>query len=124
MPSDACPYPEEPCVACVNGLAGFMSERATGTAFGSTSCVGSVGTWAASTGSSAGEEASNAPGITSVCTCQPRAGGDGEASSRGEASARMNVPWVGGSTSVPSTVSPARGVRWKRAAKAERERCA
>ena len=66
LPSDACPYPEEPCVACVSVLAGFMSERATGTAFGSTSCVGSVGTGAASTDSSAGEEASNAPGITSV----------------------------------------------------------
>ena len=39
------------CVACVSVLAGFMSERATGTAFGSTSCVGSVGTGAASTGS-------------------------------------------------------------------------
>ena len=49
-----------------NGLASFMSERATGTAFGSTSCVGSVGTLAASTEWFAGEEASNAPGITSV----------------------------------------------------------
>ena len=47
-------------------LAGFMSERATGTAFGSTSCVGSVGTGAASTRSSAGEEAHDAAGITSV----------------------------------------------------------
>ena len=52
--------------AYVSGLAGFMSERATGTAFGSTSCVGGVGTSAASMDSSAGEEASNAPGITSV----------------------------------------------------------
>jgi len=43
-----------------------MSERATGTAFGSTCCVGGVGTSAASMDSSAGEEASNAPGITSV----------------------------------------------------------
>ncbi len=66
LPSDACPYPEEPCVAYANGLAGFMSERATGTAFGSTCCVGGVGTSAASMDSSAGEEASNAPGITSV----------------------------------------------------------
>ena len=63
LPSDACPYPEEPCVACANGLAGFMSERATGTAFGSTSCVGTL---AASTDSSAGEEAHDAAGITSV----------------------------------------------------------
>ena len=44
-------------------LAGSMSERATGTAFGSTSCVG---TGAASTDSSAGEEAHDAAGITSV----------------------------------------------------------
>ena len=66
LPSDACPYPEEPCVACANGLAGFMSERATGTAFGSTWCVGSVGTGAASMDLSAGEEAPDAPGITSV----------------------------------------------------------
>ena len=35
-------------------------------AFGSTSCVGSVGTGVASTDSSAGEEAPDAPGITSV----------------------------------------------------------
>ena len=57
-------------------LAGFTSEKATGTAFGSTSCVGSVGTGAASTDSSAGQEAHAAPGITSVRTCQPKAGGD------------------------------------------------
>ena len=44
----------------------FMSERATGTVFGNTSCVGSVGTSAASTEWSAGKEASNAPGIMSV----------------------------------------------------------
>ena len=65
MPSDACPYPEEPCVACANGLAGFMSERATGSAFGSTSSVGGVGTSAASTEWFAGKEAHNAHGTTS-----------------------------------------------------------
>ena len=47
-------------------LASFMSERATGTAFGNTCCVGGDGTSAASTEWSAGEEASNAPGIMSV----------------------------------------------------------
>ena len=50
----------------MNVLASFMSERATGTAFGNTSCVGGVGTSAASTEWFAGEEASNASGITSV----------------------------------------------------------
>ena len=43
-----------------------MSERATGTAFGNTCCVGSVGTSAAATEWSAGKEASNAPGIMFV----------------------------------------------------------
>ena len=57
--------PPRACVAYVNGLVGFMSEKVTNTAFDSTSCAGSVGTGAASTESSAGEEASNAPGITS-----------------------------------------------------------
>jgi len=50
----------------VNGLASFMSERAIGTAFIRSSCVGGVGTSAASTEWFAGKEASNAPGITSV----------------------------------------------------------
>ena len=50
----------------MNVLASFMSERATGNAFGNTCCVGGVGTLAASTEWSAGEEASNAPGIMSV----------------------------------------------------------
>ena len=36
---------------------GLMSERATGNAFGSTSCVGGVGTSVASTESSAGKDA-------------------------------------------------------------------
>ena len=58
--------PPRGCVACVSVLASFMSERATGTAFGNTSCVGGVGTLAASTEWSAGKEASNAPGIMSV----------------------------------------------------------
>ena len=40
-------------------------ERATGNAFGSTSCVGGVGTLAASTEWFAGKEACNAHGITS-----------------------------------------------------------
>ena len=66
MPGSGTGCCQEANVACANGLAGFMSERATGNAFGSTSCVGSVGTLAASTEGSAGEEASNAPGITSV----------------------------------------------------------
>ena len=42
------------CVAYANGLAGFMSERATGTAFFRSCCVGNVGRMghgAASTGS-------------------------------------------------------------------------
>ena len=52
-------------VAYVNVLASFMSERATGNAFGSTSCVGGVGTSAASTEWFAGKEASNAPCTTS-----------------------------------------------------------
>ena len=52
--------------ASSNVLASFMSERATGNAFGNTCCVGSVGTSAASTEWSAGKEASNAPGIMSV----------------------------------------------------------
>ena len=43
--------PPRGCVACVSVLAGFMSERATPVAFGSTSCVGGGGTSAASTGS-------------------------------------------------------------------------
>jgi hypothetical protein len=43
--------------------------------------------------------------------------------SRGEASARMNALCLGGSTSSPNTVFSARGVRRKRAAKAERDRC-
>jgi hypothetical protein len=47
----------------VGMLASFMSERATGTAFGNTCCVG---TSAASTEWFAGEEASNAPGNMSV----------------------------------------------------------
>ena len=50
----------------MNVLVGFMSEKAIGTAFDSTSCAGSVGTGAASMDSSAGEEAPDAPGITSV----------------------------------------------------------
>jgi hypothetical protein len=37
-------------VAYVNVLAGFMAERATGNAFGSTCCVGGGGTSAASMG--------------------------------------------------------------------------
>ena len=45
--------------------AGFMSARATGTAFFRSCCVGSVGPLAASTEWSAGKEASNAPGTTS-----------------------------------------------------------
>ena len=39
--------PPRGCVACVNVLASFMSERATGNAFGNTCCVGGVGTLAA-----------------------------------------------------------------------------
>ena len=50
----------------MNVLVGFMSEKVTDTAFDSTSCAGSVGTGAAWTDSSAGEEAPNAPGITSA----------------------------------------------------------
>ena len=64
--------PPRVCVAYVNVLVGFMSEKVTDTAFDSTSCVGSVGTGAASTGSSAGEEAPDAPGITSVRTASQR----------------------------------------------------
>ena len=44
------------CVAYVSGLAGFMSERAIGNAFGSTSCVGGGGFSAASTESLAEKE--------------------------------------------------------------------
>ncbi len=36
--------PPRGCAAYVNVLASFMSERATGNVFGSTSCVGGVGT--------------------------------------------------------------------------------
>jgi len=49
----------------VSVLAGFMSERAIGNAFGSIYSVGNVGTLAASTEWFAGKEASNAPGIMS-----------------------------------------------------------
>ena len=39
--------PLKVCVAYLNVLVGFMSEKVTDTAFDSTSCVGSVGTGAA-----------------------------------------------------------------------------
>jgi hypothetical protein len=55
--------PPRGCVACAFVLASCMSERATGNAFFRSSCIGSL---AASTEWSAGEEASNAHGITSV----------------------------------------------------------
>ena len=56
--------PPRGCVACVNVLASFMSERATGSAFFRSYCVGGVGTSAASTEWFAGKEASNAHGTT------------------------------------------------------------
>ena len=108
MASDACPYPEEPCVACANGLAGFMSERATGTAFGSTCCVGGVGTSAASMDSSAGEEASNAPGIASVRTASQRLAVTASIISRG--SIRPDECAVGG----PLYESAPHGVPYER----------
>ena len=46
--------PLKVCVAYVNVLVGFMSEKVTDTAFDSTSCVGSAGTGAAWTESLAG----------------------------------------------------------------------
>ena len=57
--------PLKVCVAYVNVLVGFMSEKVIGTAFDSTSCAGSVGTGAAWTESAAGKEAPNAAG--SMC---------------------------------------------------------
>ena len=55
--------PPRACVAYVNVLVGFMSEKVTDTAFDSTSCAGSVGTGAAWTESSARKEAPGAAGI-------------------------------------------------------------
>ncbi len=51
------------CAAYVFVLVRFMSETATGNAFFRSCCVGGVGTLAASTERSAGEEALNATGI-------------------------------------------------------------
>ena len=64
MPGRGFGLPPRGCVACGSVLASFTSERATGTAFGNTSCVGSVGTSAASTEWSAEKEASTVKALT------------------------------------------------------------